>query len=295
MSEVDVEKAQQLHQAAIALEEAGNIEEAITTYHLALQADPEKSESYYNLGLIHKYRNEWEQSRELNRIAFELDPEHEAACWNMAIAATALRDWETARRGWASQGIEFDTDHGPIESNFGATPVRLHPDGDAEVVWAARIDPVRARIENIPLPESGYRCGDIVLHDGAPVGYRMLGDQERPVFNVLELFEPSGLSTYQLVIDLETPEAADQFLQFFQEAQLDIEDWTASYRILCKQCSEGRPHEQHDHHLETNEGQWDVRRYIGIAARTHAEIETILAGWPGIGSADCELSCELAA
>jgi hypothetical protein len=61
-----------------------------------------------------------------------------------------------------------------------------------EVVWSERICPVRSRIVNIPTGATGFRHGDIVLHDGAPVGYRSNSyGKQRPVFSVLELFDPS--------------------------------------------------------------------------------------------------------
>lgn len=288
-------RAQKLHDAATLLGDAGKSDEAIATYKLAIKADPNKSASYYNIGLIYKYRNAWADSLDFNRRAFELNPQNAAACWNLAIAATALRDWASARRAWTAQGLSFNTDAGPITEDFGQTPVRLNPDDSAEVVWARRIDPVRARIENIPMPESGYRCGDIVLHDGAAVGYRQLGERECPVFNVLELFEPSHLSTFQLLIDLETPDVAAQFLERFLAANIDVEDWTASFRMLCKQCSEGRPHEQHDHHGETTENVWVVRRQIGIAAASSQQIDAVLQAWGGAGASTLQLTCELRA
>jgi tetratricopeptide (TPR) repeat protein len=288
-------RAQKLHDEASALDHAGKGDEAIATYQLAIEADPQKSESYYNIGLIYKYRNAWEDSREFNRRAYAIDPQDEAARWNLAIAATALRDWETARLAWKDQGLSFDCVEGPINANFGQTPVRLNPDGSAEVVWARRIDPVRARIENIPLPDSGFRCGDVVLHDGAGVGYRMLGERECPVFNVLELFEASCLSTFELMIDLETADDAEQFLEKFSSANIDVEDWTASYRVLCKQCSEGRPHEQHDHTGSDAPAGWQVRRHIGIAAMAASDIEAVLASWTGPGAQTRQLTCGLRA
>lgn len=288
-------RARKLNDAASELHDAGKCDEAIATYKMAIEAAPKWPASYYNIGLIYKYRNEWRNSLDFNRRAYELDPQDEAARWNLAIAATALRDWETARLAWKDQGLTFDSDAGPINSDFGQTPVRLNPDDDAEVVWARRIDPVRARIENIPYPESGYRCGDIVLHDGAPVGYRMLGERECAVFNVLELFEPSSLSTFALLIDLDTPDAAEQLLEQFSAAKIDVEDWTASFRILCKQCSEGRPHEQHDHHGDEQPGEWEVRRHIGIAAASSYEIDAVLKAWAGPGASTLRLTCELAA
>jgi tetratricopeptide (TPR) repeat protein len=288
-------RAQQLHEAASALDAAGEADEAIATYKMAIAADPMKSESYYNIGLIYKYRNEWNESLEFNQRAYSLDPQDEAARWNLAIAATALRDWKTARSAWHDQGLNFDSLEGPINSDFGQTPVRLNPTASAEVVWARRIDPVRARIESIPMPESGYRCGDIVLHDGAAVGYRMLGEHERPVFNVLELFEASSLSTFQLQIDLETREAADQLLERFSAANIDVEDWTASFQTLCKQCSEGRPHEQHEHHGVRDAGSWQVRRRIGIAALALGDIDAVLKRWTGQGAPTMQLTCGLVA
>jgi len=287
--------AQTLHDAARAIEDEGNGEQAFALDQQAIEADPEKSESYYNIGLIYKYRNDWPKSFEYNRRANALDPEDEAARWNLAIAATALRDWATARQAWKDQGITLQGE-GPINDNFGQTPVRLNPDGDnAEVVWARRLDPVRARIENIPMPSSGYRCGDIVLHDGAAVGYRMLGDRECAVFNVLELFEPSRLATFELLVDLPTQSETERLLESFLTAELDVEDWTASFRVLCRQCSEGRPHDQHDQHAIANDGMWQVRRRIGIAAPTQEAIHTVLRSWTGPGASSWELTCGLPA
>ena len=287
--------AQTLHDAARAIEDEGNGEQAIALYQQAIEADPEKSESYYNIGLIYKYRKDWPKSFEYNRRANALDPEDEAARWNLAIAATALRDWTTAREAWKDQGITLQGE-GQINDNFGQTPVRLNPDGDnAEVVWARRLDPVRARIENIPMPSSGYRCGDIVLHDGAAVGYRMLGERECAVFNVLELFEPSRLATFELLVDLTTRDDTEHLLKSFRTAELDVEDWTASFRVLCRQCSEGRPHEQHDQHATANDGTWQVRRHIGVAAARQDEIEAVLRSWTGPGASSWELTCGLAA
>ena len=96
----------------------------------------------------------------------------------ITIASTALRKWDDVRSVWKDNGINVDGESGPIEMDFGMTPVRLNPEDDGEVVWATRIDPVRARLDSIPYKESGFKHGDIVLHDGAAVGYREVGDNE---------------------------------------------------------------------------------------------------------------------
>jgi len=66
---------------------------------------------------------------------------------------------------------------------------------DTEVVWGVRLDPARIRIQNVPLPSSGHRFGDVVLHDGDPSGTRVLDGQEVPVFDEILLRERSPVPT----------------------------------------------------------------------------------------------------
>ncbi len=174
-----------------ALGEAGDSEAAIPLYLKAAEIDPSWSVPAYNLGLHYKNLAQWKESLKWCQLAHELDPDDEAATWNMGIAATALRQWDIARRAWKAYGIDIPEGEGEVDFPCGTTPVRLHPNGEAEVVWAQRLDPARARILNIPFPESGFRYGDIVINDGAAVGYRKSGDREVPVFNVLGLWEHS--------------------------------------------------------------------------------------------------------
>ncbi|MET0268203.1 MAG: tetratricopeptide repeat protein [Duganella sp.] len=270
-------RAAQLHDEGQALSAAGDDDGALQKYREAIALEPGKSASHYNIGLIYKYRNDWEQSLAFNRTASELNPDDEAACWNLAIAATALRDWDSARAAWKAQGIAITGDAGPIEMDFGITPVRLNPDGGAEVVWARRIDPVRARILNIPYTESGFHCGDLVLHDGAAVGYRMHGEQRKPVFNVLELFEASDLQTFEADVEAADEAEMQALDQAFAAADITMEDWTANVQVLCRQCSEGVPHEHHDEEVETP--QWQTSRRLGIAAEDWEAARAVLQAW----------------
>lgn len=219
-------KTEKLHAEARQLHDEGSIDEAITKYLEVISLDPEKSESYYNLGLIYKYQGEWQKSFDLNQKANALNPEDESARWNLAIAATALQNWTVARQMWEENGMALDGSEGPIEMDFGMTPVRLNPDDQGEVVWATRIDPVRARIENIPFPESGFRHGDVVLHDGAAVGYRKQGDHEYPVFNVLEMFAPSSFATRIATVSIESESDIDALEEAFAATHSIYEDWT---------------------------------------------------------------------
>ena len=59
----------------------------------------------------------------------------------------------------------------------------------------------RAGGESVPLSDSGFRWGDIILNDGAPAGYRKLGEIEVAVFNCLALLQSSLYSTYIAMVD----------------------------------------------------------------------------------------------
>jgi hypothetical protein len=209
----------------------------------------------------------------------ELRPEDEASQWNLAIAATALRDWKTARAVWTGRGMKVGGGEGPIEADFGQTPVRLNPNGEAEVVWGQRLCPVRARITNIPFPESEVAYGDVVLHDGAPVGHRLDSHGvEKSVFDMLEMFERGSYSTYVVEAAVESPEQLTMLETLCDGRQMHVEDWAANVQILCRACSEGRPHEQHDHE---NKQQWKDMRRIAVAARDGNEVEAVLEAWSG--------------
>jgi hypothetical protein len=272
----DKERAADLHEEGVALSRDGDKDGAFAKYTEALALDPARFTTHYNIGLIYKYRRQWRESFASNQRAVELAPDAEDASWNLAIAATALREWAVARRVWTSLGINIGAGEGPIEANFGSTPVRLNPDAESEVVWAQRICPVRARISNVPWPESGFRHGDVVLHDGAPVGYRLDNGNEKPVFNVFEVFERSSFATF--VVNVVAPAAADveALIACFDEASMPCEDW-GTVRILCRQCSEGKPYDSHHHDPPAKE--WTAERRIGIGAVDAAKMRSTLNGW----------------
>ncbi|WP_090355552.1 tetratricopeptide repeat protein [Dyella sp. 333MFSha] len=254
-----------------------DLDGAMALYERALALDPERASTHYNIGLVHKYRGAWVESLYHNRRASDLRPDDEAANWNMGIAATALRDWTAAREAWHRVGLRIPEGDGPIQGNFGIAPVRLNPDDNGEVVWGTRIDPVRVVIRNIPYPKSGFRAGDVVLHDGAPVGERQSKGRTYSVFNVLELFEPSANSTYEA--EVHTDDAADleALTTALDLAQVDHEVWTSNVRILCRQCSEGVPHEHASD--DVTPPPWPDIHVIGISTTEPAAARKVLMQW----------------
>ena len=199
-----------------AADEAGDTQAAIALAEELLALTPDSSFSWFHAGLLSKALGRWEESAYRNQRAVELFTSSDAqafdgenpAAWNLGIAATALGDWRTARNAWRAYGIELDESDQPIEGTFGFGPVRINPEpaiphqvldhlGETEVVWCWRRSPAHGVIASVPLPESGHRFRDTLLHDGAPRGTRVLDGRELPVFDELVRLEDSGLPTWQ--------------------------------------------------------------------------------------------------
>ncbi len=265
------------------LRDQGDRNGAIELYRRAMELDPTWGAPFYNLGLLYKYAGQWEASLEANLRATELAPEDQANWWNLGIAATALGRWDLARRAWRGAGVPVPDGDGPLDWPCGLNPIRLNPDQEGETVWSERLDPARARLSNIPLAD--YCYGDVVLHDGAAVGYRELDGREVPVFNCLALLEPSPLSTWCVEIELDPAKLTDGEEAVFLELQrladargLAAEDWTRSVRFLCADCSEGRPHEHHARSGVAPVPSSQPHR-IAIAAHTRGEVNDLLDDW----------------
>jgi tetratricopeptide (TPR) repeat protein len=254
--------------------------EAERLYREALQLDAGMKAAWFDLGLICKWEGRWEEAFDCNLRAAELEGEQpeEPAWWNLGIAATALRRWDVARRAWAVYGIEIAPGIGPIEDDFGMGPVRLNPEDDGEVVWGHRIDPTRMRIVSIPFPQSGHRWGDVVLHDGAPNGYRELDGESLPVFDELERWEASEVPTVEATVSVDDVDAVDELVSLVGAAGYVAEDWTQNVRLLCRQCSEGQPHGEHSD-AEIAAG---PEHLLGLAAPLEAA-ERLLAEWESAG------------
>lgn len=278
-----------MHLLGLRLNELGNTlsglgkpRSARVAYRAASIVAPQWSAPWFNLALCAKREGRFQECRNFGRRAADLDPNDPPTWWNLGIAATALGDWPTAREAWSRYGIAVPDGTGPIEMALGAVPIRLAPRTSGEVVWCRRLDPARAIIVNVPMPESGRGFGDLLLHDGEPRGTRILDGVETPVFDELELLAPSDLHTFTASVS--APRRAD--LQELEaradEARIPFEDWTSSIRFLCKCCSEGSPG-QHEHHHEAQD-EWKNLRSVAMAARTAECAQALLSDWSHAGT-----------
>lgn len=256
------------------LKDRGDWHGAEVSYRRAAAHEPTWSVPHYNLGLLCKQQGRWQESLAFNQRAAELDPGDQAAWWNLGIAATALGSWAEARRAWSAYGLEVPPGEGPPEMNLGPVPVRLDPEGSGEVVWATRLDPARGRLLSIPLPLSGFRWHDVVLHDGAPNGYRTLRGKQVPVFDVLARLEVSAFRTFVLELGTADPAAVASLEEIATAHGGAAENWGSSTSILCYECSRGVPHQHPDAERGT-----PANPHCGLAVRDQAHLEAILQRW----------------
>jgi hypothetical protein len=298
---------------AFSLIDDGRYDDAGALLTRAADLEPWLSESWYNLALLHKFRHDWAQARiaGLRAVALLDRPVGAPDWWNLGIAATALQDWPLARRAWQAYGLRMPpatAARGGEECArlpLGSATVRLSPEGEAEVVWGRRLDPARVEVLSIPLPSSGRRWGEVVLHDGVPHGERDTAGTGRdgagavyPVFDEIELWAPSPVPTWLVLLEADAPADRDALERLAAEAGYAAEDWSSSVRLLCRTCSESRmptddgtarrdPHDHgepgHPGHLShlSDRGagsHWTPERECGIAAPATL-VRGLLDGW----------------
>jgi hypothetical protein len=97
-----------------------------------------------------------------------------------------------------------------------------------------------------------------------------------PVLNALALLEISPFGTYLAQVQMPNKRKyIDSLMQIATELGGCAEDWSTSLRLLCRACSEGRPHKEHDTEAAPPKG----AHTIGIAALDRKHAIKILRKW----------------
>ena len=118
--------------------------------------------------------------------------------------------------------------------------------GATEVVWCWRRSPAHGVIASVPLPESAHRFRDVLLHDGAPRGTRVLDGRELSVFDELVRLEDSGLPTWQAHVVGSGHDDLEALAALLGPRGLAMDEWSG-IRMLCAACSLGSPDAGHSH------------------------------------------------
>ncbi len=257
---------------ALEFEHQNKEDEAIQVYEEIIKDCNDWAIPFYNLGLIYKYRGDWAKSFTFNKEATKINNDYKEAWWNLGIAATALKEWSEAKKAWEGFGLNVQLEDGEVKMDIGFTPIRIDSN---EVVWAERICPARARIDNVPTLDSSKNYGDIILNDGAPNGYRLINGHKYSVFDELEVFSKSDYKKIAISVEIKNEYALKKLEEKCTNNDIGFENWTESVRIICKQCSEGIPHEEHDHVPNPNQSKFN----IGLATKNEYDLNTILRNW----------------
>jgi tetratricopeptide (TPR) repeat protein len=250
--------------------------EAVGPLEEAARLAPGWAAPWWTLTVAYKHGRRWADVLTAydRAVALPFDSDAQGIHWNAGIAATALGDWPRARSAWAAAGIALPPGDGPIDLRVGPTPIRVSVHDEPDVVWCDRIDPCRARIVSVPIPESGRRHGDLVLHDGEPRGKRRLGERSLSVFDELALLEASSFRTWQVVIRCETREERDAVVEDLEAASIVVEDWTENLELMCAACSLSLGEAPPNHEHRRSEV-WDPIRRLGVAARSVADLHPL--------------------
>ncbi|MGN9808487.1 hypothetical protein ACTMSW_03910 [Micromonospora sp. BQ11] len=245
---------------------AGELLERLARRHPDL---PPSGTWWYDAALAYKFLRNWAKAYELGREAAARANRgaEDPAFWNLGIAATIMEDWPTARDAWQGYGLPVPDGDGEVLADFGATPVRLV---NGEVVWAQRLCPTRARVLNVPTPESGRRFGEVVVHDGTPNGERTVDGRTFPVFDELLLFRASDLPTTTVEVVVEESEDVLALAEFFDERGYAAEP-ASGVRTICACCSEGSVSQNRNHQVAGGQ-----RVYV---AAPSGEVAGLLDAW----------------
>ena len=271
------QEIRELFEYAKKYDRLGDHYNAIKLFKKLIRLSPEWSVPYQYLGTIYKARNEWKPSFHYIQKALEADPQDQDSWWNLGIVATAMKRWQIARVAWNETGYNFNpTKVTAINAQMGSVPVRLNPNGHAEIIWATRIDPARAYIESIPHPQSGKRYRDLILIDGTEQGYRIVDNRRLPVYDELSVLQSSRYRTYAVELSDVTPNDVDVLDRLCLDADLGFDNWSKATRSVVTQQSGKLP----EYYNDLLEEEWGGGAYvIGIAAESEEELVALLKNW----------------
>ncbi|WP_373974549.1 hypothetical protein NT239_13060 [Chitinibacter sp. SCUT-21] len=252
----------ELKSAAHAAWEDGDLAAAEQHFLAALAIDEQDAQTHYDLALLYKNSepSNWTKAQQHNARALEIKPDDEAAWWNLGIAATANQDWASAAQAWAKFGHHYSADElAGLQSGTERIAIRIRVGKHQEVIFGQRIDPARALVSGVPLPDLEIGHGDILLLDGVPRGAREVDGVSYPVYEVLERIYQHTAATY--VIEAEVPDetAQDTLFKVAAEAKLPVADF--------------------DFNVASEAPKWLVVRQYGVAAIEDQPVADLITAW----------------
>lgn len=225
--------------------------------HAALRTQqPDVAAHHYNAGLFFKTRGRWAEGQAANQRAIDLGDREQPTWWNLGICATGAGDGATALACWKQLGQHVELGRfGLPEGGYPAAKVRLaqrplaertaacDEPGVEENIWIERLSPCHGVVRVAMFDDAiGVEYGDVVMFDGAPVGYR--GDE--PIFPHLATLQRRG---YQVWRFAGTQVVKRQLVALSEHLPEDtvVYPHTEQVVVLCEACARGRGGDGHAH------------------------------------------------
>jgi hypothetical protein len=188
-------------------------DEAVHAHEQSVATMPNYPGFLYGFALTHKYAGRFTAGVELNRRALRcVGGRDESTPWNLGICATGAGDHDAALEAWLELGLKVERGDNEVifQGGGGNVQIRLSErgpstapgDGDPnsfEYLWIERLGPAHGRILSPTAGDFFVDVGDVVLHDGAALGYRDDGERKVPRFPVMALLRRGSLRTYRFI------------------------------------------------------------------------------------------------
>lgn len=200
--------------------------EAQEAFGRALALDPENGHWWFDAGLLHKWRGRFDEGLSANLRARAYLGETRAVQWNIAICATAVGKGDVATAAWKQLGVPVTLAPTRMPYVEGLPPVQLRvisrgagiaprasfPDHARgfEVVWVAPLSPCHGVVASPTFRDAPIDYGDLVLWDGAPVGFGGTDENPKvPRFPLLEILRRGGERKLRFVALTDPPDRID--------------------------------------------------------------------------------------
>ena len=227
---------------------------------------------FIRLGHIYKHRQEWKPTLYYNKKAIALAVDNQEAWWNVGIAATALNKRRLAKSIWTKFGQ-------PSRMNQ-LVSIKISYANQFEVLGARRMDPARARILNIPHPNSGRHYKDIILLDNHIIGYHSSGTQRLPIHDELGIYKASTYSTFSCILQQADEKAIQSLRQLCHDAGIGFELWSNASRAYTVKSADIIP----EYHTVPTAGDSEI--LVGLAAKREHQVIEVLESWKIISLKD---------
>jgi hypothetical protein len=224
-------------------------DEALRAHENAVAVAPNDPSYWYDLGLCHKYAGRFAEGVEANRRSLRLRSGDESALWNLGICAAGAGDQDAAMEAWKGLHIVVEVIDGEVRhTGRGIVQVRVTErgpmvspgDGDpdaCEYLWIARIGPAHGRILSPTVGNFFVDVGDVVLHDGAPVGYRDDGERRVPRFPVIALLRRGTQRSFRFAAAQPGRGEIAGLEKYLGEGSVYVH--TEQVNWLCRECARG--------------------------------------------------------